>query len=223
MIKKYPNTVVLLDEVEKAHPDIWNTFLRIFDEGIATDNKGKQVSFKNTVIIMTTNLGNDKTADNLLKTSAGFTGTVDFKTRTKAIPNKEIVEKNTLEAIRKHFKPEFINRIDKVVVFNHLRHDDMISIAELEMSIVKSKLLSKGYSLTYTDSVVEGLIEKGIDTVKGARGLSQVRREGIEDKLAELIISSIIPRGTLFEIDHEEDFKISLIKPQKQQKEQAND
>ena len=99
----------------------------------------------------------------------------------------------------------------------------MISIAELEMSIVKSKLLSKGYSLTYTDSVVEGLIEKGIDTVKGARGLSQVRREGIEDKLAELIISSIIPRGTLFEIDHEEDFKISLIKPQKQQKENGND
>ena len=223
MIKKYPNTVVLLDEVEKAHPDIWNTFLRIFDEGIATDNKGKQVSFKNTVIIMTTNLGNDKTADNLLKTSAGFTGSVDYKTRTRAIPNKEIVEKNTLEAIRKHFKPEFINRIDKVVVFNHLRHDDMISIAELEMSIVKSKLLSKGYSLTYTDSVVEGLIEKGIDTVKGARGLSQVRREGIEDKLAELIISSIIPRGTLFEIDHEEDFKISLIKPQKQQKENGND
>lgn len=223
MIKKYPNTVVLLDEVEKAHPDIWNTFLRIFDEGIATDNKGKQVSFKNTVIIMTTNLGNDKTADNLLKTSAGFTGSVDYKTRTRVIPNKEIVEKNTLEAVRKHFKPEFINRIDKVVVFNHLKHEDMITIAELEMSIVKTKLLTKGYSLTYTDSVVEGLIEKGIDTVKGARGLSQVRREGIEDKLAEIIISSTIPRGTLFEIDHEEDFKISLIKPQKQQKENGND
>jgi ATP-dependent Clp protease ATP-binding subunit ClpC len=216
MIKKYPNTVVLLDEVEKAHPDIWNTFLRIFDEGIATDNKGKQVSFRNTVIIMTTNLGNDKTADNLLRTSAGFTASVDYKTRTRAIPNKEIVEKNTLEAVRKHFKPEFINRIDKVVVFNHLKHEDMITIAELEMSIVKTKLLTKGYSLTYTDSVVEGLIEKGIDTVKGARGLSQIRREGIEDKLAELIISSTIPRGTLFEIDHEEDFKISLIKPQKQ-------
>jgi ATP-dependent Clp protease ATP-binding subunit ClpA len=91
----------------------------------------------------------------------------------------------------------------------------MISIAELEMSIVKTKLLSKGYSLTYTDSVVEALIEKGIDTVKGARGLSQVRREGIEDKLAELIISSIIPRGTLFEIDYEEDFDINLIKPLK--------
>jgi ATP-dependent Clp protease ATP-binding subunit ClpA len=83
------------------------------------------------------------------------------------------------------------------------------------MSIVKTKLLSKGYSLTYTDSVVEALIEKGIDTVKGARGLSQVRREGIEDKLAELIISSIIPRGTLFEIDYEEDFDINLIKPLK--------
>jgi ATP-dependent Clp protease ATP-binding subunit ClpA len=215
MIKKYPNTVLLLDEVEKAHPDIWNTFLRIFDEGIATDNKGKQVSFKNTIIIMTTNLGNDKTSDNLLRTSAGFTASVDYKTKTRVIPNKEIVEKNTLEAIRKHFKPEFINRLDKIVVFNHLRHEDMISIAELEMSIIKSKLLSKGYSLTYTDSVVEALIEKGIDSVKGARGLSQIRREGIEDKLADIIISSVVPRGTLFEIDYQEDFDINLIKPAK--------
>ena len=223
MIKKYPNTVLLLDEVEKAHPDIWNTFLRIFDEGIATDNKGKQVSFKNTIIIMTTNLGNDKTADNLLRTSAGFTASVDYKTRTKAVPNKEIVQKNTLEAIRKHFKPEFINRLDKIVVFNHLLHEDMISIAELEMSIVKTKLLSKGYSLTYTDSVVEALIEKGIDTVKGARGLSQIRREGIEDKLADIIISTVIPRGTLFEIDYEEDFDINLIKPAKTLKVIEND
>jgi ATP-dependent Clp protease ATP-binding subunit ClpA len=219
MIKKYPNTVLLLDEVEKAHPDIWNTFLRIFDEGIATDNKGKQVSFKNTIIIMTTNLGNDKTADNLLRTSAGFTASVDYKTKTRVVPNKEIVEKNTLEAIRKHFKPEFINRLDKIVVFNHLLHQDMISIAELEMSIVKTKLLSKGYSLTYTDSVVEALIEKGIDTVKGARGLSQVRREGIEDKLADIIISTVVPRGTLFEIDFQEDFDINLIKPKKEYKE----
>lgn len=219
MIKKYPNTVLLLDEVEKAHPDIWNTFLRIFDEGIATDNKGKQVSFKNTIIIMTTNLGNDKTADNLLRTSAGFTASVDYKTKTRVVPNKEIVEKNTLEAIRKHFKPEFINRLDKIVVFNHLLHQDMVSIAELEMSIVKTKLLSKGYSLTYTDSVVEALIEKGIDTVKGARGLSQVRREGIEDKLADIIISTVVPRGTLFEIDFQEDFDINLIKPKKEYKE----
>lgn len=223
MIKKYPNTVLLLDEVEKAHPDIWNTFLRIFDEGIATDNKGKQVSFKNTIIIMTTNLGNDKTADNLLRTSAGFTASVDYKTKTKSIPNKEIVEKNTLEAIRKHFKPEFINRLDKTVVFNHLKHEDMISIAELEMSIVKTKLLSKGYSLTYTDSVVEALIEKGIDTVKGARGLSQIRREGIEDKLADIIISTVVPRGTLFEIDFAEDFDINLIKPAKVLKVVEND
>lgn len=223
MVRKFPNTVVLLDEVEKAHQDIWNTFLRVFDDGVLTDNKGKQVSFKNTIVIMTTNLGNDKISDNLLRSSAGFNARVDFNFKTKQIPERSQVEKQTLEEIRKHFKPEFINRIDKVVVFNHLRYDDMVSIAELEMSIVKSKLLSKGYSLTYTDSVVEGLIERGIDTVKGARGLSQVRREGIEDKLAELIISSIIPRGTLFEIDHEEDFKISLIKPQKQQKENNND
>jgi len=223
MIKKYPNTVVLLDEVEKAHPDIWNTFLRIFDEGIATDNKGKQVSFKNTVIIMTTNLGNDKTADNLLKTSAGFTGTVDYKTRTRAIPNKEIVEKNTLEAIRKHFKPEFINRLDKIIVFNHLARKDLLQIAELEMSVVKSKLLNKGYSLIYTDSVVDAIIEKGVDTVKGARGLSQIRREYIENSIADTIIDEQVPKGTVFYIDYNEEFVIKLNKPKKEEKVTEND
>jgi ATP-dependent Clp protease ATP-binding subunit ClpC len=215
LIKKYPNTVVLLDEVEKAHPDLWNTFLRIFDDGILTDNKGKEVSFRNTIIIMTTNLGNDKTSDDLLKTSTGFTAKVDYSFKTRKIPIRDIVEKNTLEAIRKHFKPELINRLDKIIVFNHLSYEDASKIAELEMSIIKTKLLGKGYSVVYNEAVLNALIDKGIDSVKGARGLSQVRREGIEDKLADILIQSNVPRGTIFEIDYEEDFSINLNKPKK--------
>ena len=218
LIKKNPNTVVLLDEVEKAHQDLWNTFLRVFDDGMLTDNKGRQVSFRNTIIIMTTNLGNDKISDDLLKSTAGFTGRVDFLTKTKQMPKKEIVEKNTLEAIRKHFKPEFINRIDKIVVFNHLAYEDMQKIAELEMAIVKQKLLSKGYSLIYTDSILDALIDKGIDSIKGARGISQVRRDMIEDKVADVIVNSTPPRGTVFHISYEDKVILKINKPKKEQK-----
>ena len=217
LIKKYPNTVVLLDEVEKAHQDIWNTFLRVFEDGTLTDNKGRQVSFRNTIIIMTTNLGNDKISDDLLKTSAGFTGRVDFASKTQQMPKREIIEKNTREAVRKHFKPEFVNRLDKVIVFNHLARKDLLQIAELEMSVVKSKLLNKGYSLIYTDSVVDAMIDKGIDTVKGARGLSQVRREHIENSIADSIMEEQVPKGTVFYIDYDDNFVIKLNKPTKHQ------
>jgi ATP-dependent Clp protease ATP-binding subunit ClpC len=216
LVKKFPNTVVLLDEVEKAHPDLWNTFLRIFDDGIITDNKGKQVSFRNTIIIMTTNLGNDKISENLLRPSAGFTGIVDFRTKTKETPQRDIVKKNTFEAVRKHFKPEFINRLDKIIVFNHLNNEDYQQIAELEMNVIKTKLFNKGYSLIYTDSVIDAFIEKGVDSIKGARGLAQIRRESIEDKISDIIIRHPVPRGTIFHIDHLDDFTINLNKPKKE-------
>jgi ATP-dependent Clp protease ATP-binding subunit ClpA len=216
LVKKYPNTVVLLDEVEKAHQDLWNTFLRVFDDGMITDNKGKQVSFRNTVIIMTTNLGNDAISDNLLKTTPGFTGRVSTSFKTKEMPNRTLVEKNTLEAIRKHFKPEFINRMDKIVIFNHLSHDDLVQIAELEMAVIKTKLLAKGYSVMYTDSVLEAMLDKGVDSVRGARGLAQIRRESIEDKLADIILINSVPRGSIFHIDYDEDFTIKLKKPAKE-------
>lgn len=223
LVKKYPNTVVLLDEVEKAHQDLWNTFLRVFDDGMLTDNKGKQVSFRNTIIIMTTNLGNDKISDDLLRSSAGFTGRVDFTNKTKEMPKKEVVEKNTLEAVRKHFKPEFINRVDKLIVFNHLSRHDLLKIAELEMSVVKRKLLSKGYSLIYTDAVLDAIIEKGVDTVKGARGLSQVRRDIIEYEVADVILRSSPPRGTIFHINYEDKITLSLNKPKKEKEIEEND
>jgi len=216
LVKKYPNTVVLLDEVEKAHQDLWNTFLRVFDDGMLTDNKGKQVSFRNTIIIMTTNLGNDKISDDLLRSSAGFTGRVDFSSKTKEMPKKEIVEKNTLEAVRKHFKPEFLNRIDKTIVFNHLCRQDLEQIAELEMSIVKKKLLSRGYSIIYTDSLISAMLDKGVDSVRGARGLAQIRRDLIEDKVSDVIIGSSPPRGTVFHMDYEDELILKINKPKKE-------
>jgi len=216
LVKQNPSTVVLLDEVEKAHPDIWNTFLRVFDDGILTDAKGEVVNFKNTIIIMTTNLGNDKTSDHLLSSGTGFNRDISYKLGTKAIPNRSIIERNTNDAIKKQFKPEFLNRIDKIVIFNFLSEIDCEKIARIEMSIVIDKLSKKGYQVEYTDEVIEALIEKGIDTIKGARGLSQIRREGIENLIADTLISSPMPKGTTFHIGFENNaFKFEIEKPQK--------
>jgi ATP-dependent Clp protease ATP-binding subunit ClpA len=213
-IKKNPYSVVLIDEVEKAHNDIWNTFLRIFDEGIVTDSKGELVDFKNTIIIMTTNLGNDKTVDNLISTGPGFNRNVIFERRTKEIPTRSIVEKNTNEAINKYFRPEFLNRVDKIVVFNHLSREDCEKIAEIEMSVIADKLSRKGISVSYTDRVISGLIDLGIDTVKGARGISQIRRDVIETPIAKTIVYSNLPKGTIFHIDYLNDnFVFDFQKP----------
>ena len=219
LVKKNPYTVVLLDEVEKAHPDLWNTFLRVFDDGILTDSKGEEVDFRNTIIIMTTNLGNEKTVDFLLAGGAGFNKSINYKLGTTQAPPKEMVEKNTLDAIRKHFRPEFLNRIDKIIVFNHLIQDDFEKIAELEMSIVADKLVKKGYLVNYNEQVISAILKKGVDTVKGARGFAQVRREQVEDKLADILIKSLPPRGSIFEIsykDKEDDFIFTIKKPEKE-------
>ena len=218
LVKKNPHTVVLLDEVEKAHADMWNTFLRVFEDGVLTDGKGEEVSFLNTVIIMTTNLGNEKTVDYLLSGGTGFAKNINHKTSTTQMPAKEMVEKNTLDAVRKHFRPEFINRLDKIIVFNHLDRSNLEKIAELEMSIIMDKLSKKGYSINYTDEVISALLDKGVDSVKGARGLAQVRREKMEDQLADILIKSAPPRGTIFEIsykDESDNFIFTLKKPSK--------
>jgi len=213
-VKKNPYSVVLIDEVEKAHQDIWNTFLRIFDEGIVTDNKGEPVDFRNTIIIMTTNLGNEKTVDNLISTGTGFARSIVFERQTSEIPVRSIVERNTHQAIDKYFRPEFINRIDKIVVFNHLNRQDCEKIAELEMSVIADKLSKKGISVSYTDNVIDGLIERGIDTIKGARGIAQVRRDVIETPLAKTIVHSNVPKGTIFHIDYvNKNFTFDIQKP----------
>jgi ATP-dependent Clp protease ATP-binding subunit ClpC len=213
-IKKNPYTVLLLDEVEKAHEDMWNTFLRIFDEGIVTDNKGDEVDFTKSIIVMTTNLGNDKVVKDATSIGVGFNAKIDFSRRTTHMPSRSIVEKRTHEAIEKYFKPEFINRIDKIVVFNHLSKDDCIKIAELEMSVIAKKLTKKGLGLEYTDNVIDGLIELGIDSIKGARGISQIRRESIESKLAQSIVANPIPKGTIFYVDYKNsEFLFDIKKP----------
>ena len=189
---KNPNTVVLLDEVEKADPDLWNTFLRVFDEGWLTDSAGKKVSFHNAIIIMTTNLGNQSTVKDMQETKFGFQAS---KTGQNVI--RERVIRVTTDAIRKYFRPEFLNRIDKTVVFNHLNHDNLKKIAELELDSIQNKLNKRGYIITYEDSVIEAMINEGVDNIKGARGLSQVRRDRIENLLADSLMQKRHLKGTV--------------------------
>lgn len=218
-IQKNPNSVVLIDEVEKAHPDIWNTFLRVFDEGIITDGKGEKVDFRNTIIILTTNLGNEKTVDHMIGTGTGFNKSVNYQGSTSVIPLKSMVERNTMDAARKYFRPELLNRIDKVVVFNHLTRADCERIAELEMRIISDKLNKKGFNIEYNQNVINGLIDRGIDTVKGARGLAQVRRDKIETSLAKTIVNTSVPKGTTFTLDYLDDnFHFTVIRPAKKVK-----
>ncbi len=196
-VLKNPHTVVLLDEVEKADPDMWNTFLRVFDEGWLTDSSGKKVSFHNAIIIMTTNLGNKDIVKDIQETKFGFQ-----KDNSFLGVQRDRVIRVTNDAIRKYFRPEFLNRIDKTVVFNHLTHDNMKQIAELELGTVRNKLEKRGFILTYEDSVVDAMIIDGVDNVKGARGLSQIRRDRIENILASSLMDKSHPKGTVFRLDH---------------------
>lgn len=218
MMKKNPNTVVLLDEVEKAHSDLWNTFLRVFEDGILTDSKGEQISFKNSIIILTTNLGNEKTVNHLTSAGAGFTRNIDAKLTTSEIPQRSMVEKNSVEAVKKYFRPEFLNRLDKMIVFNYLSYQNLIDIGKLEMYKVVDKLSKKGFIASYTDDVIDALIKKGVDSVQGARGISKVRRDLIETPLADILMQTVMPRGSKFEIAFSEnEFIFKTIKPKRKQ------
>lgn len=224
-IKKNPQTVLLLDEVEKAHPDVWDTFLRVFDEGMITDSHGEEVSFRDTIIIMTTNLGNQDSVDSLVTNGLGFGRQVDIDFRDAEMPERDQVVKYTDKAIRKSFRPEFLNRIDKIVVFNHLSKEAMVSIADLEMDKITSKLKKKGITLNYEASVAEKMIDDGVNPVEGVRGLSKIRREYIEDVISDALLSeSRWPRGTVISLYVDEDeYKADIRRPKKKTKKQETD
>jgi len=195
--------VLLLDEVEKAHPSLWNLFLRIFDEGKVTDSRGVVLDLTKYIIIMTTNLGNDNVVKEISGRSAGFNARIHELHQTKEMPNHEIVEKESRKAIKGHFKTEFLNRIDDIIVFKHLHPEQYKQIAEQELDVVTKKLKSKGMSAIFDDSAIDGLVAHGVDTLHGARGMSKVRRNEIESAMADMIINLNLKKGTKFSVTYE--------------------
>ncbi len=175
--------VILLDEIEKAHEDVFNILLQIFDDGHLTDAKGRRVDFRNSVIVMTSNVG----AELIRKGSTiGFTSHTDeVKTREKSY---ERMKENLLDALKKRFKPEFINRIDSMVVFHSLTKEHIREIVDLMLVTVTKQLSEKGIKLEVTDAAKDFLGEKGFDEVFGARPLRRVIQDVVEDKLSEAVL-----------------------------------
>jgi ATP-dependent Clp protease ATP-binding subunit ClpC len=182
-VRRKPYCCILLDEIEKAHEDVFNLLLQIFDDGHLTDAKGRRVDFRNSIIIMTSNIG----AQDILKsTSIGFASHADeVKTREKAY---ERMKENLLDKLKKAFKPEFLNRIDAQVVFHPLTKEQIRSIVELMMSNVSRQLSEKEIKLEVTDTAKDFLGEKGYDEVYGARPLRRVIQNMIEDRLSEAVL-----------------------------------
>jgi ATP-dependent Clp protease ATP-binding subunit ClpC len=176
-VRRQPYSVVLFDEIEKAHPDVMHMLLQIMEEGRLTDSYGRVIDFRNTVIILTTNLGSDF----IRKGGLGFTESsesVDYET----------LKIRMLDEVKRVFKPEFINRIDDLVVFRQLGREDTVKILALEVAKVKGRLAAKGIDLRLAPDAQEFLLEKGFDQAMGARPLRRAVQRYLEDPLAEEIL-----------------------------------
>ncbi len=189
-VRRRPYAVILLDEIEKAHPDVFNLLLQVFEEGRLTDSFGRKVNFKNTIIIMTSNVG----AELIRKT-----GSLGFKSQKEEGTYQEMKEK-LLEAVKHAFKPEFLNRIDDIVVFKQLVKEDLSKIIDIEIGYVIARLKEQKISLEVNQEAKELLIEKGFDPVFGARPLKRTIQRFLEDPLANEIISKKYKEGSLIKV-----------------------
>ncbi|MDD5432262.1 MAG: ATP-dependent Clp protease ATP-binding subunit [Candidatus Omnitrophica bacterium] len=189
-VRRRPYAVILLDEIEKAHPDVFNLLLQVFEEGRLTDSFGRKVDFRNTIIIMTSNVG----AELIRKT-----GSLGFKTQKEEITYQEMKDK-LLEEVKRVFKPEFLNRIDDIIVFRPLLKEDLVGIIDIEIGHVASRLKEQNISLDIDQEAKEFLIEKGFDPVFGARPLKRTIQRFLEDPLASEIISKKFKEGSKIKV-----------------------
>jgi len=209
-VRRKPYCVVLLDEIEKAHPDIFNMMLQVLDDGYLTDSLGRKIDFKNTIIIMTSNVGARQLKD--------FGQGVGFGTAAKIAQADENSKSIIENALKKTFAPEFLNRIDDVIVFNALEKVDIDQIIELELVKLYARIKELGYNLTLSDNAKAFIAEKGFDKQFGARPLKRAIQKYVEDSLAEEIISSKIESGDEIIMDIEEgatELNVKVVKKEK--------
>jgi ATP-dependent Clp protease ATP-binding subunit ClpB len=185
-VRRRPYTVVLLDEVEKAHPDVFDVLLQVLDDGRLTDGQGRTVDFRNTILILTSNLGSQLIADQ----------SVPEDRRRDAV----------MEVVRTHFKPEFLNRLDDVVVFRALGSDELTGIVEIQVGVLARRLAARRLTLSVTDAAKEWLALNGFDPVYGARPLRRLVQSAIGDQLAKALLAGDIRDGDEVVVDAPEDF-----------------
>lgn len=195
-------TVVLLDEIEKAHPDFWDTWLKVLDEGYITDSKGNNINFRDAVIIMTSNLGNKAVAEAHHGRKTGFTAEkVGSDYGAQTIPKREMVVRESLDALHSYFKPEFLGRVDEIIVFNHLSKENFRAVADLEFKGIQAKLARRHFELQWTSEASDLLVERSSKAMTGARSMAKVRRSGVEDPLASLLMKNSFDKGKVFMVD----------------------
>ena len=190
-IRRKPYSVVLFDEIEKAHPDVFNMLLQILEDGVLTDSRGRKVSFKNAIIIMTSNVGASKITGN--NASLGFGENSD--------ENKNI-EELVMEDLKRTFKPEFLNRIDEIIVFNRLKKEDIQEIAKRMLKSLDKRLAEMDIELSFTDDAISAIADAGFDDVYGARPLRRAIQQKIEDPLSERMLEKKVVSGGRYVADY---------------------
>jgi len=207
-VRRKPYCVVLLDEIEKAHPDVFHILLQLLDEGILTDSLGRKVDFKNTIVIMTSNIGSRQLKE--------FGQGVGFTTSAKTAAAKEYANSIIENALKKTFAPEFINRVDDIIMFEHLQRESIHKIIDLELNSLYKRIKEIGYTVKITDSAKDFLVEKGWDVQFGARPLKRAIQKYLEDNLAEELIKTTIKEGSIISIDYlknEDRINVEIIPP----------
>jgi ATP-dependent Clp protease ATP-binding subunit ClpC len=192
-VRRKPYAVILLDEIEKAHPDVYNMLLQVLDDGFLTDSLGRKIDFSNTIIIMTSNVGARKLKD--------FGNGVGFGTSAQKMQESSNARSVIENALKKAFAPEFLNRIDDVVVFNTLEKNDIDKIIDIELDKLLKRIDELGYKLKLSKKAKSFIAEKGFDKQYGARPLKRAIQKYVEDLIAEEIIKSNIQSGDTISID----------------------
>ena len=208
-VRRRPYTVVLFDEIEKAHPDVFNLLLQLLEEGRLTDSKGRTVDFKNTLIIMTSNIGSK-----VIEKGGGGLG---FEFSGENIENSQYNRIKSLvnEELKQYFRPEFLNRLDEIIVFRQLTRDEVKDIAEIMLKEVFSRIKTKGITLLVSEAFKERLVEEGYNPSYGARPLRRAVMRLLEDSLAEEVLSGRIKDGDKIKVDVNEDKKVVVNKIEK--------
>ena len=216
-VRRKPYSIVLLDEIEKAHPDVFNILLQVLDDGQLTDSLGRKVDFKNTIIIMTSNIGSRQLKE--------FGQGVGFGTEAKRKSADEYSHSVIENALKRTFAPEFLNRIDDVVMFNSLKRDDIHKIIDIELRNIFKRVEEMGYILELTEKAKDFIADKGWDDQFGARPLKRAIQKYVEDALAEELIQNPLGPGSKISIDLDEEaqeIKVFLIPTETKQLEPAD-
>jgi ATP-dependent Clp protease ATP-binding subunit ClpB len=182
-VRRRPYSVVLLDEVEKAHPDVFNILLQVLDDGRLTDGQGRTVDFRNTVIIMTSNLGSE-----LIQELAGE-------------DNYSVMKQAVMEVVGNHFRPEFINRIDESVVFHPLGREHIRAIAKIQLTALESRLKERDIKFIISDAALDNIGKAGFDPIYGARPLKRTIQQDLENPLAQAILAGTFSAGDTIHVD----------------------